>query len=207
MLNGSFSPGGESTNPTHLCEVIGCLWAAFGLYWLVSAVGTHATKSGEVHAHRLLRIPILALTFILLLTPWLRTGVLGGRFIPESDGARDLGFALTLCGIAIAVWARSHLGRYWSDKVELKVDHKLIRSGPYTFMRHPIYSGVLLGVAGTMLAVGEWRGVLAFAILLTNYTVKAKKEERLLSTQFGREFEDYRRQSGFLIPRFRGRAM
>jgi protein-S-isoprenylcysteine O-methyltransferase Ste14 len=184
-----------------LPQLLSCLWAAFGLYWLVSAAGMHATKSGEAHSYRLLRIPILVLTFILLLTPVLRIGPLAWRFIPEGKSTRDLGIALTLCGLAIAVWARSHLGRYWSDKVELKVDHKLIRSGPYAYMRHPIYSGVLLGVAGTAIVVGEWRGVLAFAILLTNYTVKARKEERLLSTEFAREFEAYKRESGFLIPR------
>ncbi len=167
----------------------------------MSAAGTHATKSGEAHSYRLLRIPILVLTFILLLTPLLRIGALAWRFIPDGKSTRDLGLALTLCGITIAVWARSHLGRYWSDKVELKVDHKLIRSGPYAYLRHPIYSGVLLGVAGTAIAVGEWRGVLAFVILLTNYTVKALKEERLLSAQFAGEFEAYKRESGFLIPR------
>lgn len=86
------------------------------------------------------------------------------------------------------------------------MDHKLIRSGPYAYMRHPIYSGVLFGIAGTALAVGELRGVLAFAILLTNYTLKARKEERLLTTQFPQEFEAYKKESGFLFPRFLRRA-
>lgn len=181
------------------------MWVAFGLYWLVSAVGTRATKTGEVSTYRLLRIPILALTFILLLTGWLRIGPLALPFMPSSEVTRDLGLVLTVCGLAIAFWARHHLGRYWSDKVEVKVEHKLIRSGPYAYMRHPIYSGVLLAVAGTALAVGEWRGILAFLILLTNYTAKAKKEERLLASQFGNEFEAYKRQTGFLIPRFRSR--
>jgi protein-S-isoprenylcysteine O-methyltransferase Ste14 len=201
MLKGSRSRR-EHTNPALLNEWLAYLWIGFGLYWLISAARTHATKSGEAHAYRLFRIPILALIFILLLTRWLRFGPLARRFIPQSEATRDLGLILTVCGIAIAVWARSHLGRYWSDKVELKVDHKLIRSGPYAYMRHPIYSGVLLGVAGTALARGEWRGVIAFAVLLANYTVKAKKEERLLSTQFADEFAAYKEQSGFLIPRF-----
>jgi protein-S-isoprenylcysteine O-methyltransferase Ste14 len=190
-----------NTSPALTRDVLGYLWRAFGLYWLVSAVGTRATKTGEVSTYRLLRIPILALTFILLLTGWLRIGVLALPFMPRSEAMRDLGLVLTVCGLAVAFWARHHLGRYWSDKVEVKVDHRLISSGPYAHMRHPIYSGVLLAVAGTALAFGEWRGILAFLILLTNYAVKAEKEERLLASQFGSEFEAYKKQTGFLIPR------
>ncbi len=84
----------------------------------------------------------------------------------------------------------------------LKADHQLIRSGPYAYMRHPIYSGVLLGVAGTALLVGEWRGVLALALLLTNYTIKAKKEEAILSDHFGDQFQAHLGRAGFLLPRF-----
>lgn len=86
--------------------------------------------------------------------------------------------------------------------VEIKVGHQLIRSGPYAYMRHPIYSGVLLGVAGTALVLGEWRGILAFTILLANYAVKADHEERLLTDEFGEEFEAHKKPTGFLIPRF-----
>jgi protein-S-isoprenylcysteine O-methyltransferase Ste14 len=69
-------------------------------------------------------------------------------------------------------------------------------------MRHPIYSGVLLGVAGTALVLGEVRGVVAFVMLLVNYSIKAKREERILGHKFGEEFEFHRKQTGFLLPKF-----
>src|SRR6266581_2379976 len=103
------------------------------------------------------------------------TGILGRRFVPQFPAVQYSGFFLTLSGLVIALWARMHLGQHWSDKVVLKADHQLIRSGPYAYMRHPIYSGVLLGVAGTALVVGEWRAATAFMLLLTNYWIKAKR--------------------------------
>ena len=71
-------------------------------------------------------------------------------------------------------------------------------------MRHPIYTGMLLGCAGTALVVGEWRGVLAVALLLAAHSRKALREERLLTTEFGEEYVAYRRSTGFLFPRFWG---
>jgi protein-S-isoprenylcysteine O-methyltransferase Ste14 len=115
------------------------------------------------------------------------------------------GFVLALAGITLALWARLHLGRNWSDKVVLKVDHELIRSGPYAYLRHPIYSGVLLGVAGTAIVVGEWRGVIAFCMLLVNYSIKARREEKILSVQFGEAFELHKRDAGFLLPKLRSK--
>jgi protein-S-isoprenylcysteine O-methyltransferase Ste14 len=99
------------------------------------------------------------------------------------------------------MWARISLGQYWSDKVVLKVDHQLIRSGPYARMRHPIYSGVLLGVAGSALVINEWRGVLAFVLLLTNYAIKANREDKILAGAFAEDFNEHKRRAGFLLPR------
>ena len=83
----------------------------------------------------------------------------------------------------------------------LKSDHQLVRSGPYHYLRHPIYSGVLLGILGTAIAVGEWRGVLALALMSANYFVKARREEHVLIEHFGAEYDEYRKQTGFLVPR------
>jgi protein-S-isoprenylcysteine O-methyltransferase Ste14 len=154
--------------------------------------------------HRVLRLIILVVTFALLLSPSLvALGPLVRRFVPNYPAVRDLGVALAGLGVLLMIWARRHLGHYWSDKVEIKANHQLISTGPYARLRHPIYTGMLLGIAGTALAVGEWRGLAAFVLLLTNYVIKARKEEGILGQKFGPEFQEYQRKTGFLIPRLR----
>jgi len=183
-------------------SILDWMWGAFGVYWLGAAWRTKRAATHEFGGLRVLRLCILGLTFILLLTSWLRIGPLGWRFVPDIETLRWIGLAVTATGLALCVWARLHLGAYWSDKVVLKVNHQLVQSGPYAHLRHPIYSGVLLGIAGTALAVGEWRGMVALAVLGASYSVKAIREERILAAQFGETFAEYKRRSGFLKPRF-----
>jgi protein-S-isoprenylcysteine O-methyltransferase Ste14 len=180
--------------------IIDWLWMALGLYWMVTALGTKKTAADEKTSLRVLRLSILVIMLLLLLTHWLRVGLLGWRFVPRSLGIVWAGVVLTAVGVALAIWARWHLGRNWSDKVVLKVDHELIRSGPYAYLRHPIYTGVLLAVAGTALAIGEWRGILALALLGTNYYVKATREERILTEKFGEKFAEHKKATGFFLP-------
>jgi len=182
------------------------VWAIFGIYWVSSAVHTKNAKTTEFPGWRVLRWGILGLTFALLFASWMRIGFLGLRFTPIRSVIYQSGFIATLAGITLAFWARLHLGQNWSDKVVLKVGHELVRSGPYAYFRHPIYSGVLLGVAGSAMVVGEWRGVIAFCMLLVNYAIKARKEEKILSVQFGEAFELHKREAGFLLPKLRSKA-
>src|SRR5207245_6320255 len=116
--------------------------------------------------------------YLILLSTSLAVGPVEGPFFPDHPAIRYLGVALAGLGISLMIWARRHLGHYWSDKVEIKANHQLISTGPYARLRHPIYTGMLLGIAGTALAVREWRGLAAFVLLLTNYVIKASKEER-----------------------------
>ena len=182
--------------------ILRLMWVAMGIYWVIAALGTRKTAVSESVWFRILRLGILGITFVLLLSPWLRVGWLGRRFLPDIAIARTVGVTLTAAGLLLCIWARRTLGEYWSDKVALKVDHQLIRRGPYAHLRHPIYSGVLFAIAGTALAIAEWRGLIALVLLGTNYFVKAKREERLLAARFGDNFAEYKRQAGFLAPRW-----
>jgi len=181
--------------------LLALLWSGLSLYWVASG---SSSSSGEFRFYRLLRLLILAVTFALLFWDQTAIGPLGRGVLPPAPGLAISGFLGALLGLAIALWARIHLGKYWSDKVVLRDDHQLIRSGPYAYMRHPIYSGVLLGVLGTALIVDQWRGLVAFALLLANYTIKAKREERILADRFNQQFEQHQSGTGFLLPRLRG---
>lgn len=184
--------------------ILAVAWSALGLYW---SAGTEASASDESGGYRFLRLGILTITFALLFWDRAAVGFLGMRFLsPGSRSFAIAGFVCALLGMTTAIWARIHLGNYWSDKVRLQIDHQLIRSGPYVYMRHPIYSGVLLAILGTALVVGQWRGLIAFALLFTNYVIKARREERILSARFPDEFQQHRRTAGFLLPHFRGRT-
>lgn len=187
--------------PPPVLIILALLWGGLSLYWLSSGP---SSSSGEFRFYRLLRLLVLAATFALLFWDATGIGILGRAVLPIGVALAVVGFVGALIGLAIALWARIHLGNYWSDKVVLRDDHQLIRSGPYAYVRHPIYSGVLLGVLGTALIVNQWRGFLAFALLLANYTIKAKREERILAERFDREFEQHQDGTGFLLPRLRG---
>ena len=185
-----------------LLRILEWMWMVFGVYWLIAAQRAKAARTTESPIYRVFRLLLLVITFILLFAKWAAVGFLGRSFFPQKQPLAYLGFAFALAGLAIAIWARISLGPYWSDKIVLKVDHQLIRSGPYGRMRHPIYSGVLLGVAGSALLLDEWRGALAFLLLLSNYMVKARREDKILSEAFGKDFSDHKKRAGFLLPRF-----
>jgi protein-S-isoprenylcysteine O-methyltransferase Ste14 len=190
-----------------LIHILEWTWIAFGLYWLIAARRVNAARTTELPAYRAFRLLLLAITFTLLFAKWSARGSLGRTVLPSAHLLEYIGLALALAGLVLAVWARAALGQYWSDKIVLKVDHQLIRSGPYARIRHPIYSGVLLGVAGSALVVDEWRGVLAFLLLLTNYTVKAKREDKILAEAFPMNFADHEKTAGFLLPRLMAKKL
>lgn len=180
--------------------IVELCWGVLGLYWLAASLGTKKIAVNESSGLRVFRLTVLGLMLVLLMTDWLRIGPLAWRFVPRHSNVVWLGVVLTAVGTALAIWARWHLGRNWSDKVVLKVDHELIRSGPYRYLRHPIYTGVLLAIAGTALTIGEWRGVAALVLLGTNYCLKALREEKILAANFGETFAEYKRNTGFLLP-------
>ena len=177
------------------------LWLIFCLYWAVSALRVKRTQQMEAAGRRFGTVAILAVAAFLLFARRVYLGILSQRFIPQTQTIQAISIVLVACGVAIAIWARRHIGEYWSSRVALKEDHQLVQSGPYARVRHPIYSGMLLAMIGTGLFVGEWRAVIGVLLVFSAHWQKARREERLLANQFGTAYQDYCGRTGSLIPR------
>ncbi|HUJ32695.1 MAG TPA: isoprenylcysteine carboxylmethyltransferase family protein [Candidatus Acidoferrum sp.] len=182
--------------------VIDAAWIVFLVYWFAAAFRLNRMKKREPASEWLLRFVVMGTAFVLLDGSLVQFGDLNKRFFPHSAPVQAVGAALTCLGVAFAIWARYHIGRYWSSTVSLRADHQLIRTGPYAHIRHPIYTGILLAVLGTAVAVGRYRAIVAFVIVLAGFTWKASREEALLSGEFGPAFEEHKRVTGFFLPRF-----
>jgi len=174
------------------------VWWSFVAYWLISAFWVRRTKVSEQPASRILHL--LAASFALSLLAFNGLGALNWQLWPQNPLTFWTGATVTLAGLGFAVWARVHLGRFWSGSITLKEGHRLIRSGPYQIVRNPIYTGILTGVAGTAIALGKPRGLIALAMLFAIYSWKIRREERLLADEFGDEYVHYCDEVPALVP-------
>ncbi len=182
-------------------RVIEGAWLVWVIWWIVAATRTNRVKKREPIREWVLRLAVMVAAFELLFRPGAYLGVLNRRFAPDNQAILDAGTAITCIGLAFSIWARQHIGRYWSSSVSLRADHQLIRTGPYSRIRHPIYTGLLVGVAGTLLVVGQYAAIVAFVIVLAGLSWKALQEEHLLKSEFGPAFEEHKRMTGFFLPR------
>jgi len=181
-------------------HLIAFAWLAWGTYWLIAALNNKATVRREPAATRAAYVvPILLGGLLIGLrdVPWSWLSV---RLWPRSLAAYWAGMALILAGLSWSVWARVHLGRNWSGAVSVKEGHELIRSGPYAYTRHPIYTGVLTALLGTALASGTVRAALGMAIITAGFVGKLRLEERFMRETFPGEYLRYSAQVPALIP-------
>jgi protein-S-isoprenylcysteine O-methyltransferase Ste14 len=107
---------------------------------------------------------------------------------------------IVLAGLAIALWARRELGRNWSLNPSIQENHELIERGPYVYVRHPMYSGLLLMLLGTVIWYGSWVGGIYFSACLIGTWLKLREEERLLTAHFGMSYLKYKERVKALIP-------
>jgi protein-S-isoprenylcysteine O-methyltransferase Ste14 len=185
-------------------KIIKLIWLAFALCWLWYARQVKAVQRRESRGLRFAKywLPLIAAGALLGPGHWYGSGDawLKLQWLPERDWLQALGCALALAGVALAVRARQVLGENWSVAVQLKRDHELIERGPYRWVRHPIYSGLLLAFLGTAVLVGELRGLLALAIVAVSFWFKLRLEERWLGEQFGAAYADYKTRVKALVP-------
>lgn len=188
-------------NPYYWLQMARLAWVVFLFYWLVSAQKLKKVKQREAYVERLVQVAFMALAYALVFNDIFGHGWLGRRFLSVSDAIGEPGFAITVIGVAVAIWARWHLGENWSATVALKEGPELIRSGPYRYIRHPIYTGISVAFAGSVLALGEFRGLISFAITITSFCLKARKED---TQEFGETFTDHVRRTGMFLPSLGG---
>jgi protein-S-isoprenylcysteine O-methyltransferase Ste14 len=177
-------------------------WLLFAVFWLIAAFRSKTALRREGGGQRLVHIIIMVIGFVFLYDSapaylnWLNR-----RFLPDERWIVWFGAWLTLAGVLFAIWARTTIRKECSAEIQIKEGHKLVRSGAYAHFRHPIYTCLLIAIAGTALAIGACRALLALAIVCVGFARKAKKEESFLAAQFGPAFEEYRRRTGFFLPR------
>jgi protein-S-isoprenylcysteine O-methyltransferase Ste14 len=111
--------------------------------------------------------------------------------------------AVMLAGLALTWWARIYLGPLWSSTITRKEDHRIIDTGPYAFVRHPIYSGLMIALVATAAAEGTLTALFGAALIILGVWLKARTEERFLLTELGPEiYGAYCRRVPMLIPFF-----
>jgi protein-S-isoprenylcysteine O-methyltransferase Ste14 len=122
------------------------------------------------------------------------------RIVPEGILTGLLGTAITFVGLGFAIWARLHLGTNWSGQPVIRVDHQLVRAGPYNIVRNPIYTGILFAFAGTVLVIGEFWALITLFILFIVFFAKIRMEEKFLLEEFGESYTRYKKEVKALIP-------
>ncbi|MBN3851783.1 isoprenylcysteine carboxylmethyltransferase family protein [Paraburkholderia sp. Ac-20340] len=174
-------------------------WLLWLAYWIATAQAVKTTARKEARSARTWQsIPLIvggALvilpdpSFDALLPDWSHLGAV-----------QFGGLALLVAGLLFSVWARLHLGTNWSVSVTLKEGHELIRSGPYALVRHPIYTGCLIALAGSAVIGETWRGALGVVLIFASLAFKVRVEESWLTGHFGDAYARYRREVAALIP-------
>ena len=173
------------------------LWILFIVYWSSAARNAAPAKSSESQESRRLHTHLLNAALLLLFIP---VPGLRWRYLPLSLSIVAAGLTLQASSALLAVWARRHLGRNWAGAISIKVDHQLVRSGPYRLVRHPIYTAMIGMFIGAAIVSGELHALVALALIAVAYWRKIRLEERTLLEAFGPAYDEYRRGRRAVIP-------
>ena len=178
------------------------IWFAWFILWLLMAAWSKPSKRREFAWQRLEHVVPMMIGFLLIYRDTFAWKWLADRVVRENSAVAWMGLTLTVGGLLFAVWARIALGANWSGTVTIKSGHNLIRRGPYRWIRHPIYTGLLASLVGTVMLQGGVRSFLGFGTILFALYRKARREEEFLSEEFGDEFAEHTKHTGMFLPRF-----
>jgi protein-S-isoprenylcysteine O-methyltransferase Ste14 len=180
-------------------KIISDCWILFAVIWMVAAFWTKQSVYQERRGLLYYLLPLVVGVYLIFNGPRL-SDPLDLRVIPHGDVIAWAGVILCIAGLLFCIWARFTLGRNWSGVVTLKGGHELITRGPYALVRHPIYTGILIMIVGTVIVFGHVAAIIALPFVFWGLWIKLRYEERLMLEKFPEEYAAYQRRVKRLIP-------
>jgi len=177
------------------------LWLAWAGYWIASVAYEASTNKAKETERRVGGTGFLFLILLfVMLSPFGERGLLGWQYLFPPEALKVIGLITVTAGVTLAIWARRHLGSNWSGVPSLKKDHELITSGPYSTVRHPIYTGIMFGMVGSTLVLGTIGSLVVIFLAALVVAVRVKQEEGLMMSEFGNAYSDYRKRTKAIVP-------
>ncbi len=177
--------------------ILACWAAALG-YVFISAFSTKRTVE---RVSWWWRIPLLLIAVIVIrLLPGLGGAQSGAVFWKRSPAEEITADAVAFLGLVVAIWARTVLGGNWSTGIAFKEHQELVERGPYRYVRHPLYSGILLLSLSLAIWFGNLTGIAIFVIMFAGFWLRSREEEKLLTRHFPVAYPAYKRRTRALIP-------
>jgi protein-S-isoprenylcysteine O-methyltransferase Ste14 len=173
--------------------------ATLFIVWIAMAFSAKRTIEKPGRRPLVLAIGLVIVGLVSLRAGW-SLPVLGFVLLPHSLTSGIVADLIAFAGLAVAILARRALGGNWSTVAAVKEDHELIIRGPYRFVRHPIYSGILLMLIGTAIESGRLSAFAGVAVVAIGFWIKARQEEELLAQQFPTGYPAYAARTKALVP-------
>ncbi len=181
-------------------DIINGCWLVFVATWVIASVSTKRTVYRETSTQRLRYWVLLVIAYLLLFYGRRLPYPLNLNVVPHLAAMAWTAAILCAIGLAFAIWARVTLGSNWSGVVTLKEGHELVERGPYRFVRHPIYTGILTMFFATALAQGHLSGFAGTLLMFASFWIKLRDEEKLMLRQFDERYTAYQQRVKRIIP-------
>jgi protein-S-isoprenylcysteine O-methyltransferase Ste14 len=181
-------------------NIISACWGIFFVVWILAALFTKRTVYHESGAQRLRYIIPILIGWYLLFRGHRLPRLFNVPIIPQTDIIHVVAAILCVCGLGFCLWARAVLGRNWSGTVTLKENHELIVRGPYRFVRHPIYTGILTMLIATAIQQGHIGGMIGLIFVFISLWIKLNGEEEVMRKQFPDQYATYGEHVKRIIP-------
>lgn len=177
-------------------------WLVFAAYWAFMAVGVKRNIGSRPWGREVwLRVAIVVVTVLVLRIPASRHALRDAQhYLAGASMTLGLaGAALCALGIGFAIWARVYLGRNWGMPMSRKENPELVTGGPYAYVRHPIYGGLLVAMLGSAMGgMAVW--LIPLVLCAVYFVYSARNEERLMLEQFPEQYPAYMRRTKMLLP-------